>query len=87
MLIDLDPLRSPTQADADRWAEATVLTEAGPIGAFLLEFRRSCEFLCGVAPSMPVEEEETCHYQAALALDPKADTGGANLLKRAPQPG
>ena len=83
-LFDLDPADAPTLADVDRWTETTVLTEAGPVRAGLLDIRKSCEFLCGVAPSMPVEEEETCHYQAALVLDPRADTGGANLLAALP---
>lgn len=83
-LFDLDPMQAPTQADADRWFEATVLTEAGPVRAGLLEIRKTCEFLCGVEPPMPVEEAETCHYQAALVLDYKADTGGANLLAAFP---
>lgn len=83
-LFDLGPLQAPRQADADRWFEATVLTEAGPVRAGLLDIRKSCEFVCGVDPSMAVEETETCHYQAALVLDPKSDTGGANLLAAFP---
>jgi hypothetical protein len=74
----------PTQADVERWTEATVLTEAGPVRAWLLDIRKTCDFLCGVDPAMPVEEAETCHYQAALVLDQKADTGGANLLAAFP---
>lgn len=67
-LIDLDPLRSPAQADVDRWVEATVLTEYGPAPANLIEIRKSCKFLCGV----DVEElYETCHYQAVL--EPKIE--------------
>jgi hypothetical protein len=83
-LFDLDPMQAPTQADADRWFEATVLTEAGPVRAGLLEIRKSCAFLCGVEPSMPVEEAETCHYQAALVLHPETDTAGANLIAAFP---
>lgn len=76
-LFDLDLARAPTQADADRWAEATVLTEAGPVRAGLMDIRKSCQFLCGTG------EEETCHYEAALVLDQSADTGG-NVLAAFP---
>jgi hypothetical protein len=76
-LVDLDPLQAPTQGDADRWTEATVLTEAGPVRAGLMDIRKSCQFLCGTG------EEETCHYQAALVLDYRQDTGG-NVLAAFP---
>jgi hypothetical protein len=84
ILFDLDPMQAPTQGDVDRWSEATVLTEAGPVRAGLVEIRKSCQFLCGIDPEMPAEERETCHYQAALALHPSADTGGANFLAAFP---
>jgi hypothetical protein len=84
ILFDLDPMQAPTQADVERWNEATILTEAGPMRAGLLDIRKSCQFLCGVEPPMPVEEAETCHYQAALVPDPKSDTGGANFLAAFP---
>ena len=84
VLFDLDPMQAPTQGDVDRWSEATVLTEAGPVRAGLLEIRKSCAFLCGIDPQMAAEERETCHYQAAVALHRKADTGGANFLAAFP---
>jgi hypothetical protein len=72
VLVDLDPMTAPTQADVDRWSAATVLTAYGTTRAHLVEFRKSCQFLCGV------DQEETCHYQALLQMEQYFD--GAEIL-------
>jgi hypothetical protein len=70
-VVDLDQARALRQGEADRWLEATVLTEIGAERAQLVEIRKSCEFLCGV------EEEETCHHQAVVVLP---QDSGANAF-------
>ena len=70
-VVDLDQPKALRQGEADRWLEATVLTEIGAERAQLVEIRKSCEFLCGV------EERETCHYQAVVVLP---QDSGANAF-------
>jgi hypothetical protein len=67
VVVDLEGMTAPTQADVDRWSAATVLTAYGTTRAHLVEIRKSCQFLCGV------DQEETCHYQALLQMEQYLD--------------
>ena len=72
IVVDLDAMRAPTQADVERWSTATVLSLYGVMPAHLVEIRKSCQYLCGV------DQEETCHYQALL--QPEQYVEGAEVL-------
>jgi hypothetical protein len=72
IVVDLDSVKAPTQADVDRWSTATVLSLYGVMPAHLVEIRKSCQYLCGV------DQEQTCHYQAVL--EPEQYVEGAELV-------
>jgi hypothetical protein len=72
IVVDLDSMQAPTQADAERWSTATVISLYGVMPAHLVEIRKSCQYLCGV------DQEETCHFQALL--QPEQYVEGAEVL-------
>jgi hypothetical protein len=76
VVVDLDPMTAPTQADVERWSTATVLSLYGNSRAGLVEIRKSCQFLCGV------DQAESCHYQAVL--QPEQYLEGRDVLAALP---